>query len=150
MSRDPTNFAAQLDAHLADMVKYIEIERTNRPRFNKACAVVRPFSRIYPVRVTAFADRLTFVVSVTDMKAVEPILAELEEALGVSFEGSRDETEWGASRTFRTAPAWLEVQADLIGDGSECRRVKVGEKMVDVYEIQCGPEAAPGDDSLPF
>ena len=143
MSLDPTDFAAQLDAHLADMLKYTELERTHRPRFNKACAVVRPFSRIYPVRVSAFAERLTFTVSVADMKAVEPILAELEEALGVVFAGTLDETEWGASRTFRTDPAWLEVQADLIGDGPECRRVKVGEKMVEVYEIQCGPEAEP-------
>ena len=74
------------------------------------------------------------------MKLIEQAQAEVR--AGIEFDRTADKAEsWGAWREYRCAQApWLKVDANAKPAAEGCRRVKVGEKTVPVYELRCGED----------
>ena len=120
-----------------------------KPKFERLGKVTRIIEKFAPVSYV-FLDTLVIIrVDVKTIKEVEPILEVLTEELGAEFDHTHDEADLGW-REFRSSNApWLRVDAELRGDGPECRRVIVGYEQKPVYEIKCGDEAASPDVAPP-
>jgi hypothetical protein len=123
--------------------KHVVALEDKRPLYERAARLVRPFSRMMPVRLEMSPFQMTINLYVESMDAAAPVLEELAEGLGIEFDKSKDTAEeWFTYRAFESGAApWLKVDANLTGDGPECSRVQVGEKLVPVYEIRCGEDA---------
>ena len=88
-------------------------------------------------------------VRVLDERVVEPVLEVLTEELGAEFDRTHDEASLGWREFTSSNVPWLRVDAELRGEGTECRRVIVGYEQKPVYKIRCGDEAAAPDAAPP-
>jgi len=108
-----------------------------RPFIKPIQAVLR---MVHPAPyLTLWSSSFDIRVNVTDMKSIEPLLESMEEIIGAEFTSTSDETTYGATRTFSMKDFPLKIIADVSDNGetSACRAVKVGEKIVPVYELKC-------------
>lgn len=150
-ARTPIDGDAIFTQKMADWRRYLADMEDLRPRFDRAAKALRPLSRLMDIRLNISISGIEVNLEVDSMDDAAPVLDELAEALGVEFDASRDQAEtWGAWREFRCKDApWIKVDANIKSDAAGCAKVKVGEKVVPVYEIRCGDDAAPSQD-IPF
>ncbi len=120
------------------------------PKFKRAAHAARHASKFMEVHPMFLGAQLLFRVKVQKIADVQPLLECLEEDLGLSFDKTYDQAahSW-REFTCEKAP-WLRVDAELIADGPECRRVIVGYKQEPVYELKCGDDAATPDAPAPL
>jgi hypothetical protein len=124
--------------------KHVRKLEDNRPKFERAAKIVRPFSRLMSMRLEVSPFYLTINLYVDSMDQAAPVIEELEEQLGIEFDDTEDVAEtWATYRTFKCAKEdWLRIDANLKADGPGCAKVQVGEKVVPIYEIRCGEDGA--------
>lgn len=89
--------------------------------------------------INCWSSNLDIQVQVTDMTEIQALIESLQDIIGCAFDASVDYTdERYASRTFKATNFPIEITA-LVGQEGEasCKSVKVGEKLIPVYEIKC-------------
>lgn len=99
------------------------------------------------VSIGSSGDRLSITVKTSDIKRdVEPLLESIQDVTGGEFNRSDDSmVQYGvAQREFSMSKPPICVIADASGNGDadNCRMVKVGEKVVPVFELRCEGDAA--------
>jgi hypothetical protein len=120
-----------------------------KPKFERLGRVTRIIEKFSTVRYVFSEKKVIVCVDVKTIKEVEPVLEVLTEELGAEFDRTHDEADLGWREFSSSNAPWLRVDAELRGDGPECRRVIVGYEQKPVYEIKCGDEAASPDAAPP-
>lgn len=129
-----------------DAITHLEDLKPKFERLGKVTRIIEKFAKVSYV----FLDvRVIIRVDVKTIKEVEPVLEVLTEELGAEFDRTHDEADLGWREFSSSNVPWLRVDAELRGDGPECRRVIVGYEKKPVYEIKCGDEAASPDVAPP-
>lgn len=129
-----------------DAITHLEDLKPKFERLGKVTRIIEKFAKVSYV----FLDvRVIIRVDVKTIKEVEPVLEVLTEELGAEFDRTHDEADLGWREFSSSNVPWLRVDAELRGDGPECRRVIVGYEQKPVYEIKCGDEAASPDVAPP-
>lgn len=129
-----------------DAITHLEDLKPKFERLGKVTRIIEKFAKVSYVFLDA---RVIIRVDVKTIKEVEPILEVLTEELGAEFDRTHDEADLGWREFSSSNAPWLRVDAELRGDGPECRRVIVGYEQKPVYEIKCGDEAASPDAAPP-
>jgi len=120
-----------------------------KPKFERLGKVTRIIEKFAPVSYVFLDARVIIRVDVKTIKEVEPVLEVLTEELGAEFDRTHDEADLGWREFSSSNVPWLRVDAELRGDGPECRRVIVGYEQKPVYKIKCGDDAASPDAAPP-
>lgn len=119
------------------------------PKFKRVDVMMKNIGPFIEYRNMIVEERLLVCVKVKRMVDIEPVIEYLQNQLAIEFDGTSDYAA-GGWRSFTSKGAeWLRVDAELIGDGPECRRVIVGYETVPKYEIKCGEDAAQPDAQAP-
>lgn len=129
-----------------DAITHLEDLKPKFERLGKVTRIIEKFAKVSYVFLDA---RVIIRVDVKTIKEVEPVLEVLTEELGAEFDRTHDEADLGWREFSSSNVPWLRVDAELRGDGPECRRVIVGYEQKPVYEIKCGDEAASPDVAPP-
>lgn len=129
-----------------DAITHLEDLKPKFERLGKVTRIIEKFAKVSYVFLDA---RVIIRVDVKTIKEVEPVLEVLTEDLGAEFDRTHDEADLGWREFSSSNVPWLRVDAELRGDGPECRRVIVGYEQKPVYEIKCGDEAASPDVAPP-
>jgi hypothetical protein len=120
-----------------------------KPKFERLGKVTRIIEKFALVRYAFTHKKVIIRVEVKTIKEVEPVLEVLTEELGSEFDRTHDEASLGWREFTSSNVPWIRVDAELKGEGPECRRVIVGYEQKPVYEIRCGDEAAAPDAAPP-
>jgi len=119
------------------------------PQFARLDRSMHTVSRFVQSRYMMIGSQILVCVKVAKIADIEPVIETLQEDLSIEFDESSDSAAQGW-RTFRsTAAPWIRVDAELIADGPECRRVITGYQQTPIYEIKCGDDAATPDAAPP-
>jgi len=115
-------------------------------RLQPTLDILRKFKEI---NVYISGGKITLSMHVSKMDEIIPFLDAIEEAMGISFDDTKDVAQY-SWREFKCKDApWIEVDAHVPSTGEDCRRVVVGYKQEPVYEIKCGDEAKMPDAPKP-
>jgi hypothetical protein len=120
-----------------------------KPKFERLGRVTRIIEKFSTVRYVFSEKKVIVCVDVKTIKEIEPVLEVLTEELGAEFDNTRDEASLGWREFTSSNMPWIRVDAELKGEGPECRRVIVGYEQKPVYEIKCGDDAAMPDAAPP-
>lgn len=120
-----------------------------KPKFERLGKVTRIIEKFTDVSYVFLENRVILRVPVKTIKEIEPVLDVLTEEVGAEFDRTHDEADLGWREFTSSNVPWLRVDAELKGEGPECRRVIVGYEQKPVYEIKCGDEAAAPDAEPP-
>lgn len=120
-----------------------------KPKFERLGKVTRIIEKFTDVSYVFLENRVILRVPVKTIKEIEPVLDVLTEEVGAEFDRTHDEADLGWREFTSSNVPWLRVDAELKGEGPECRRVIVGYEQKPVYEIKCGDEAAAPDAAPP-
>lgn len=120
-----------------------------RPKFERLGRVTRIIEKFASVRYVFSDSRVIICVDVKNIKEITPVLEVLTEEMGAEFDRSHDEADMGWRKFYSSNMPWIRVDAELKGEGPECRRVIVGYEQKPVYEIKCGDDAAMPDAAPP-
>lgn len=120
-----------------------------KPKFERLGKVTRIIEKFTKVGYMFLDNKVILRIDVKTIKEVEPVLEVLTEELGAEFDRTHDEASMGWREFSSSNAPWLRVDAELKGEGPECRRVIVGYEQKPVYEIKCGDEAAAPDAAQP-
>lgn len=129
-----------------DAITHLEDLKPKFERLGKVTRIIEKFAKVSYVFLDA---RVIIRVDVKTIKEVEPVLEVLTEELGAEFDRTHDEADLGWREFTSSNVPWLRVDAELRGDGPECRRVIVGYEQKPVYKIKCGDDAASPDVAPP-
>lgn len=111
--------------------------------------LIKTLKRFCKIKTMILSCQILVCVKVDKLADIEPVLGYLQDELGIEFDKSQDNAEQ-AWRQFECKDAkWLRVDAELIADGPECRRVIVGYETVPKYELKCGEDAQMPDALVP-
>lgn len=132
--------------HKRDAITHLE---DLKPKFERLGKVTRIIKKFAPVGYVFLDNRVILRVDVKTIKEIEPVLEVLTEEMGAEFDNTRDEASLGWREFTSSNMPWIRVDAELKGDGPECRRVIVGYEQKPVYEIKCGDDAATPDAPQP-
>lgn len=121
-----------------------------KPKFERLGKVTRIIEKFTDVSYVFLENRVILRVPVKTIKEIEPVLDVLTEEVGAEFDRTHDEADLGWREFTSSNVPWLRVDAELKGEGPECRRVIVGYEQKPVYEIKCGDEAAAPDAAPPI
>ena len=141
---------ANIDMRVKWVQQAYEVKARVEPFLTPIVALLRVASPAYTIQF--FCDVLEIHFPVTNMKEVEPMLESLQDIIGHEFNKSIDDTEHSSTRTFQMTKFPLKLICSISQDETaNCKAVKVGEKIVPVYEFKCGNEAktTPSAPSLP-
>ena len=131
----------QYDESLKSKKKAVDKFEDLLPKYKKIAEALRHARRFMNISTMFMGDQLLVRVRVDKMADVSPLIECLEEDLAIEFDKTRDQAEYSWREfTCATAP-WIRVDAELVADGPECKRVIVGYKQEPVYELKCGEEA---------
>jgi hypothetical protein len=125
---------------IAERTRWLEQATSSKAEWKSALSRLSPVLRLLP-KSASFSMYLEegciTIRDVENMRDIEPILESLEEVAGGRFNKSEDlaDSEFGM-RTFRMEGFPLRVNA-VIKEGSNCKRVVVGETIVPKYELRC-------------
>jgi hypothetical protein len=120
-----------------------------RPKFERLGRVTRIIEKFATVGYVFLDTKVIIRVDVKSIKEITPVLEVLTEEMGAEFDQTRDEADLGWREFTSSNMPWIRVDAELRGEGPECRRVIVGYEQKPVYEIKCGEEAAMPDAAPP-
>jgi hypothetical protein len=82
--------------------------------------------------------KLVICAPVKKLADIEPLLDHLQKKFGFEFDSTVDAPEYGWRQFESTSASWLCVNAELIGDSIECRRVVVGyQDPLPIYKFEC-------------
>jgi hypothetical protein len=119
------------------------------PKFKRLDALMKNIGPFIEYRNMIIGNQLLVCVKVKRMVDIQPVIEYLQNQLSIEFDKTSDYAE-GGWRSFTSKDAeWLRVDAELTGDGPECRRVIVGYDTVPKYEIKSGDDAAAPDAPKP-
>lgn len=120
------------------------------PAVERCCKTLARFVKLGGTMI--LSGKILLRVEVKKLADIEPVLAQIEDDLGVEFDKTQDMAEYRWRSFESKASPWLRVDAELQADGEECRRVVVGYDTVPRYELKCGEDAktpdAPPPESL--
>jgi hypothetical protein len=138
------NTATELmQAEIKDLQSRIARLEDLGPQFAQLDRSMRTVNKFVNSRYMIIHSRILVCVKVAKITGIEPVIETLQEDLGIEFDGSSDSAEQGWRSFYSTAAPWIRVDAELIADGPECRRVITGYKQTPIYEIKCGDDATP-------
>lgn len=120
-----------------------------RPKFERLGRVTRIIEKFATVGYVFLDNKVIIRVDVKSIKEITPVLEVLTEETGAEFDRTHDEASLGWREFTSSNMPWIRVDAELRGEGPECRRVIVGYEQKPVYEIKCGEEAAMPDAAPP-
>ena len=120
-----------------------------RPKFERLGRVTRIIEKFATVGYVFLDTKVIIRVDVKSIKEITPVLEVLTEEMGAEFDQTRDEADLGWREFTSSNMPWIRVDAELRGEGPECRRVIVGYEQKPVYEIKCGDDAAMPDAAPP-
>ncbi len=120
-----------------------------RPKFERLGRVTRIIEKFATVGYVFLDTKVIIRVDVKTIKEITPVLEVLTEEMGAEFDQTRDEADLGWREFTSSNMPWIRVDAELRGEGPECRRVIVGYEQKPVYEIKCGDDAAMPDAAPP-
>ena len=120
-----------------------------RPKFERLGRVTRIIEKFATVGYVFLDNKVIIRVDVKSIKEITPVLEVLTEEMGAEFDRTHDEASLGWREFTSSNMPWIRVDAELRGEGPECRRVIVGYEQKPVYEIKCGDEAAMPDAAPP-
>ena len=120
-----------------------------RPKFERLGRVTRIIEKFATVGYVFLDTKVIIRVDVKSIKEITPVLEVLTEEMGAEFDQTRDEADFGWREFTSSNMPWIRVDAELRGEGPECRRVIVGYEQKPVYEIKCGDDAAMPDAAPP-
>ena len=120
-----------------------------RPKFERLGRVTRIIEKFATVGYVFLDTKVIIRVDVKSIKEITPVLEVLTEEMGAEFDRTHDEARLGWREFTSSNMPWIRVDAELRGEGPECRRVIVGYEQKPVYEIKCGDEAAMPDAAPP-
>jgi hypothetical protein len=120
-----------------------------KPKFERLGRVTRIIEKFTAVRYIFSDKKVIICIDVKTIKEIEPVLEVLTEEMGAEFDKTRDEASLGWREFTPSNMPWIRVDAELKGEGPECRRVIVGYEQKPVYEIKCGDDAAMPDAAPP-
>jgi hypothetical protein len=120
-----------------------------RPKFERLGRVTRIIEKFATVGYMFLDNKVIIRVDVKSIKEITPVLEVLTEEMGAEFDRTHDEASLGWREFTSSNMPWIRVDAELRGEGPECRRVIVGYEQKPVYEIKCGDEAAMPDAAPP-
>lgn len=120
-----------------------------RPKFERLGRVTRIIEKFATVGYVFLDTRVIIRVDVKSIKEITPVLEVLTEEMGAEFDRTHDEANLGWREFTSSNMPWIRVDAELKGEGPECRRVIVGYEQKPVYEIKCGDDAAMPDAAPP-
>ena len=128
--------------HKRDAITHLE---DLKPKFERLGKVTRIIEKFATVGYVFLDTQVILRVDVKTIKEIEPVLEVLTEEMGAEFDNTRDEASLGWREFTSSNMPWIRVDAELKGDGPECRRVIVGYEQKPIYEIKCGDDAAMPD-----
>jgi hypothetical protein len=120
-----------------------------RPKFERLGRVTRIIEKFATVGYVFLDTKVIIRVDVKSIKEITPVLEVLTEEMGAEFDRTHDEADLGWREFTSSNMPWIRVDAELKGEGPECRRVIVGYEQKPVYEIKCGDDAAMPDAAPP-
>jgi hypothetical protein len=120
-----------------------------KPKFERLGRVTRIIEKFATVGYVFLDNKVIIRVDVKSIKEITPVLEVLTEEMGAEFDRTHDEASLGWREFTSSNMPWIRVDAELRGEGPECRRVIVGYEQKPVYEIKCGDEAAIPDAAPP-
>jgi hypothetical protein len=120
-----------------------------RPKFERLGRVTRIIEKFATVGYIFLDTKVIIRVDVKSIKEITPVLEVLTEEMGAEFDNTHDEASLGWREFTSSNMPWIRVDAELKGEGPECRRVIVGYEQKPVYEIKCGDDAATPDVAPP-
>ena len=120
-----------------------------KPKFERLGRVTRIIEKFATVGYVFLDNKVIIRVDVKSIKEITPVLEVLTEEMGAEFDQTRDEADLGWREFTSSNMPWIRVDAELRGEGPECRRVIVGYEQKPVYEIKCGDDAAMPDAAPP-
>ena len=120
-----------------------------RPKFERLGRVTRIIEKFATVGYVFLDNKVIIRVDVKSIKEITPVLEVLTEEMGAEFDRTHDEASLGWREFTSSNMPWIRVDAELRGEGPECRRVIVGYEQKPVYEIKCGDDAAMPDAAPP-
>lgn len=120
-----------------------------RPKFERLGRVTRIIEKFATVGYVFLDTKVIIRVDVKSIKEITPVLEVLTEEMGAEFDRTHDEADLGWREFTSSNMPWIRVDAELKGEGPECRRVIVGYEQKPVYKIKCGDDAAMPDAAPP-
>jgi hypothetical protein len=139
------SFERSLERKQDEIIKLEDL----RPKFERLGRVTRIIEKFARVDYVFLDTKVIIRVDVKSIKEITPVLEVLTEEMGAEFDCTRDEADLGWREFISSNMPWIRVDAELKGDGPECRRVIVGYEQKPVYEIKCGDDAAMPDATQP-
>ena len=120
-----------------------------KPKFERLGRVTRIIEKFATVGYVFVDTKVIIRVDVNSIKEITPVLEVLTEEMGAKFDRTHDEADLGWREFTSSNMPWIRVDAELKGEGPECRRVIVGYEQKPVYKIKCGDDAAMPDAAPP-
>jgi hypothetical protein len=120
-----------------------------KPKFERLGRVTRIIEKFATVGYVFVDTKVIIRVDVNSIKEITPVLEVLTEEMGAEFDRTHDEADLGWREFTSSNMPWIRVDAELKGEGPECRRVIVGYEQKPVYKIKCGDDAAMPDAAPP-
>lgn len=86
---------------------------------------------------SGFAVQAIIQLDVNDMREVEPLLAVLENSMGIVFDKSQDRADVGWRQFDSKDAPWLRVDAMVKEESTGCRKEVMGYEQTPKYEFKC-------------
>lgn len=139
------NIIEQYEEALESKKKAIVTFEDLLPKYKRVESALRHARRFMDIGTMFLGNQLLVRVKVEKLANVAPLVECLEEDLGIEFDKTDDRAEFSWREFTCKSAHWIRVDAELVGDGPECRRVIVGYKQEPVYELKCGDDASTPD-----
>jgi hypothetical protein len=130
-----------IDDQIEMYKRFIEETRGMYQYISRIDAALKPLAPFIATSLMLINRQIIIRSRVNRIKDIEPLIESLETSLGIEFDKTEDVPEYSWREFKCEKNPWIRVDAELIADNPECRRVIVGYDTVPKYEIKCGEDA---------